>query len=521
MKAVAAGRRLATTRSFIPAPVRARLSRSVRPATILLGSIGATLIFLLIATALGGPTEGDSAEVVYGTWAVAHWHLACVYPVSRNVPNFVLANPFALAAPLYPLLSGAIAAVLRVGHLSPFPNDRMLGPNCSHGFTALYHWSTTSSAILPTVRLGYVTWLILLSGVVFTLRATRARNTGFEVLAGPIVALVPPVAMCLTYFFHPQDLLAEGLILFAAGAFFRRWWVLCGALSGLALTSQQFAVLAVVVLVILVEREAVLAVLVSMVAVVAVIDGPFVLVSGERALRTALLGSSRVGSAIVSHGGTVLFATGATGVVAFLVSRVVPVVAAAALAFWGRRQGARPRDPAFVTGLVATALWTRLVFEINLFGYYFMATVVTLVVLEMLRGDLGRDVVAFVGLLLVGMNPEHIAFISNLTSYGLTLYNDLPIVVGALGVAVLLYDIGRRRALVIADLAWVGFVALTGESNLWHRYYPVWDLPTWAWQIVLVGYLGVILARRLAATTRQSQDSGTEGRLEDATTRAT
>lgn len=515
MRAAAAGRRLATTRSFIPAPLLARLSRPVRPATILLGWIGATLIFLLVATALGGPTEGDSAEVVYGTWAIAHGHLACVYPVSRNVPSFVLANPFALAAPLYPILTGALAALLRVGHLSPFPSARVLGPSCAHGFTALYRWSTASAAILPTVRLGYVTWLILLAGVAATVRATRARNTGFEVLAGPLVALVPPVVMCLTYYFHPQDLLAEGLILLAVGAFLRRRWALCGALCGLALTSQQFAILAVVVLVILAEREALVKVVGSMVAALAVVDGPFILVSGERALRTALLGSSRVGSDIVSHGGTVLFATGATGVVAFFASRIAPVVAAAALALWGRRRRARPPTPELVVGLVAGALVARLIFEINLFGYYFMATVVTLVVLEMVRGDLGRDVVALGGLLLVGMNPEHVAFISNLTTYGLTLFNDLPIVVGALGVVVLLYDTVRRRTLALADLVWVGFVALAGESHLWHRYNPVWSLPTWAWQVVLVGYLAVILARRLAATTRLDEGNGVGRHLVD------
>lgn len=488
------------TRPLLPRAWCARLDRPVRPVAILLGWIGSTLTFVLVATALGGPTEGDSSEVVYGSWAVAHGHLTCVYPViAKNLP-LGLANPFALAAPLYPLLSGAVAWVLRIGHTVPFPGPHALGPGCAHGFTAMYHWSTASSVVLPTVRIGYVTWLVLLAGVAYLVRATSLRGTGWEVLTGFLVALTPPVVMCLTYYFHPQDLLAMGLVLAGTGALLRGRDVLGGVLLGLSLTSQQFAILAVVALVVLLGRTRAVRVGAAAAVAIAVVDVPFIAVSGLRAVKTVLLGSSRVGSAISAHGGTVAFSLGLTGVPDFLLARIAPIAAAALVAAWARRRRwGVTLAPDLVVAVVTAALLSRLVFEVNLFGYYFMASLVGVALLEALRHQVGRDVLALLGLFVVELNPEHIALISNLTSYGLSLYFDLPIVVLALGVLLLLYDALRRR-LSPGLVAWIAFVALAGETHLWHRYDPVWNLPEWAWQIVLVGYLLVIVARRLHAT---------------------
>src|ERR1035438_9457021 len=51
--------------------------------------------------------------------------------------------------------------------------------------------------------------------------------------------------------FHPQDLLAMGLILCGVASVLRDRWVLAGVLMGLALTSQQFSILVLVVLLVL------------------------------------------------------------------------------------------------------------------------------------------------------------------------------------------------------------------------------------------------------------------------------
>lgn len=489
--------RLAATRPVVGGRLAARLSRPVRPFAVVMGWIGSSIVFLLVATALGGPTEGDSAEVVYGTWAIAHGHLACVYPVvSHHVPTAVLAVPFALAAPLYPIFAGLLAFALRIGHAVPYPSTAALGPGCVHGFSAAYHWVASSGAILPTVRLGYATWVVLLAGLAYLVRSTPLRDTGWEVLSGFMVAVSPPVVMSLTYFFHPQDLLAMGLVLAATGAFVRERFALCGVLAGLALSAQQFAVLAVVVLVVLAGRRSAIRLIAGIAAAVVVIDTPFVVVSGWRAVRTAALGSSRVGLISGAHGGTVLFATGLTGPADFVLARVAPIAGAALLAWWARRAVRSDLSNGVLVVLVTAGLWLRLAFEVNLFGYYFMATLVGLAVVETLRREVGRDVVAFVGLLMVAFNPEHIAFISNLTSYGLSLYYDLPIIVLGLGVVTLLYDTVRRRFSPTLVL-WLAIVTLAGQTHLFGRYTPFWAFPEWAWQIVLVGYLMVVVARRL------------------------
>lgn len=289
------------------------------------------------------------------------------------------------------------------------------------------------------------------------------------------------------------------LVLLAVGAWLRGHVLASGIALGLAVTSQQFSVLAVVVLLVLCERAVLVRFAVGLAATVVAVDGTFVLASGWHAVKTVLLGSSRVGSSVTAHGGTVVFALDLKGVVAFMVARVAPIVAAALVAWIVRRWVGR--TPLAVLGALTAAMLCRLVFEVNLFGYYFMAVTVGIALIEVTRRQIGRDALALVGLLVVAFDPEHVALVANLTTYGLSVYYDLPIAVFALGVAVLLVDVVRRRPSV-ALLAWLGFVALAGEAHLWHRYYPVWNLPEWAWQVVLVPFAGVVVARRLLGARR-------------------
>ena len=498
--------RVVETRDLLPRRLCAWLDRPVRPFAIVMGWIGSTILFLLVATGLGGPTEGDSSEVVYGTWAIAHGHLGCVYPVIAPHLPLGLANPFALAAPLYPVLAGLVAAALRIGHAVPYPSAHALGPACVHGFTQAFHWSASSAAIMPTVRLGYLAWLVVLAGASYLVRATPRRGTRWEVAMMFVLAVTPPVVMCITYYFHPQDLLAMGLVLLGTGALLRERTVASGVWFGLALTAQQFAILAIVAVVAvmaLTRWRSLGRLLVGAAAAVLVVDGPFVAVSGLRAVKTVLLGSSRVGSAISAHGGTVVFALGLRGIPDFLVARVAPIVAGAIVAWLvTRATRERPLRPDVVVAVVTATLLCRLIFEVNIFGYYFMASAIGLVLLEVVRGQFGRDVLALAGLFVVGMNPEHIALISNLTTYGLSLYYDLPIVVLGLGVLVFIYETARRRfspTLVV----WLVLVTMAGQTHLFHRYDPFWAFPEWAWQIVLVGYLVVIVARRLRGAVSQ------------------
>jgi hypothetical protein len=114
-------------------------------------------------------------------------------------------------------------------------------------------------------------------------------------------------------------------------------------------------------------------------SVSALIDVPLIVASSARGLRSILLGSSQVGSNVPSFGGTVLWETDLRGPLLFVISRVLPIAAVTALAWWAsRRLGERLLESTPLMSLLASALAVRLVFEENLFGYYFMAVAVSL-----------------------------------------------------------------------------------------------------------------------------------------------
>src|ERR1700677_2595474 len=140
------------------ARVHSWLERPLSNFWCFVGWLCATGVFFALAGVLGGPAEGDVSETVYGTWSIAHGNLACVYPLASGRHLNDLASPFALAAPLYPIVSARLAALLRIGHDVAFPTTQQFGPHCDRAFTAMFNWSAKSDAILPTIRLGYFVW---------------------------------------------------------------------------------------------------------------------------------------------------------------------------------------------------------------------------------------------------------------------------------------------------------------------------------------------------------------------------
>ena len=74
-----------------------------------------------------------------------------------------------------------------------------------------------------------------------------------------------------------------------------------------------------------------------------------------------------------------------------LASRLPPLVLSLALAWYVvRRLGPAALQPAVLISLVAVSLSFRLVFEDNIFSYYYMALAVTLVILDVVRGRSDR-----------------------------------------------------------------------------------------------------------------------------------
>lgn len=456
----------------------------------LIGWIVSTALFFIVNIVLGGPTEGDAAESVYSTWAIAHANFACAYPPAAKLSLFPnVARPFAFTAPLYPLITGLFAAVLRIGHSVAFPS-RNLGSNCSHAFLTIFHWSASASAIGPTINLSYLVWPVLMVGAITMLRSSGRGRRGWEPVTLIILALTPPVVMCLVDFFHPQDVFAMGLALIGLALFLRQRWIWAGVLLGLAFTAQPFAVLVFAPLLVVAPRRVRANFAASALAAVAVVSVPVIIATSGRAFRATLFGSSRIGlvtrPGFRSFGGTLLWETDLRGLPLLFLSRVLPILLAMALAWWAsRRIGPAILTPLPLISLIATALTLRLVFEENLFGYYFMAVAVILVILDCVQGHFRGYVICWIGLVTLAFNPVHWGLYSNWTPWGRQLFEWLPVIFMAIAALSIFVDI-RQRHVRFYKMAWVILVALTCNPQWWGPSVGQQVLPSWMWQVILV-----------------------------------
>ena len=232
------------------------LDRRLPGRQCVLAWVVATAIFVGLIALLGGPTANDASESLYSTWAVAHGDFSCTYsPTPSDVASFIPDyRPGPYVSPLWPLVSGGLAAVTSIGHDQPFPSQQALGTSCTHADQAMYRWAHQSRAMVPTLGLGYLTWFVLLAGVVALLRASGRGRTGWEAAGVILVVLTPLVWEPLLDEFHPQDLLAMGLVLAGLACALRRSWIWAGVLLGLAVLSQQFALLVLVPLFVVAPR---------------------------------------------------------------------------------------------------------------------------------------------------------------------------------------------------------------------------------------------------------------------------
>ncbi len=502
--------RSASDYSLLGERVRARLDRPIPLMWCVISWFGVSAIFYGLLGLLGGPVEGDAAETVYSTWSIAHGDLACAYPRLAVYHINVLANPFALAAPLYPLLSGAGAAILRIGHSVPFPAQSQLGPGCAGAIESFFNWSAKSDAILPTVRLSYLVWPILLAGIVALVRASGRGKTWWEPLALLVVACTPPVLMCITYYFHPEDVLAMALLLCAVASVLRKRWSLAGAFLGLACCAQPFALLVGAALLVVVRGRDRLRYAGAAVIAALVIDAPFIISTSGRALRTIALGSSRVGIINRSRGGTVLWEMDLHGISLFLCARIAPIAASMLLAWWAaRRLGPRALNPIPLLSLIACCLTFRLVFEENLFGYYFMAVSVALVMLEVARGRFRGTVAAWLGLVVLAFNPIDLGFFSNVSPRTIDQYWAVPIIAFVVVVVSVIVDIIYHRVRLY-KLLWIVLASVAGESKLWGGVTPIWLLPHWLWQVILVPIAFGLALKPLLVEVHASEVMGDE-----------
>ena len=456
------------------------------------GWLLATAIFCGMVALLGGPTQSDSSESLYATWSIAHGHLACAYPPASSVTSsfYLFYQPIPPVPPLWPLLSGGLAWLTRIGHTVPFPSQHALGVNCAHAYGQVYLWARHSYALFATLGLGYAAWFVLLAGLIAVLRASGRGRSGWEPFAVVLVALVPITWTPLLNYYHPQDLVAVGLALASIACVERRQWVWAGVFVGLAVTSQQFALLVLAPLFVVAPGRERWRLLVASAGVAAVVSLPVIVATSGRAIHAVVFGTGDSGTL----GGTLVWELGLHGPALVFVSRILPILVAAALAWWAlRRLGSRVLEPIPLISLVATALSMRLVFEQGLFGYKFMALAVMLIVLAVVRGRVRGRLIAWLALATLAFNPIPVGYEINARPWGHHVAFALPMICLAVVLVLIVSDAVHRR------IRWylVAWFAIAAWAFL---QWPLWSpdslrapFPKWFWQLVLLS-TGVVMA---------------------------
>jgi hypothetical protein len=343
----------------------------------IVGWVCVAVLMIVFATLWGGPTPADAPAPDNTTWLIAHAKFGCAYPPAASVV-------YQTTAPLYPLISGGLAAIARIGHGLAFPSSAQLGTSCSKAAAALYQWSFHTRALAPTLRLGYVSWLALLAGIVALIRAIGKGGTRLEVLVLALVACLPSVYMPLLQYFHPEDFLATGFAVAGVALVLRDRWLVAGLVLGLAVLSQQFTLLILVPLLVVAPRTKLPRILGGTACSVALIGVPLLAITSGRAITAILVGTGDVGATNISFYGIPLHNSFALAML-----RLIPIALCALVAWWVlNRLGASTLEPVALLSLLSLSLALRLFFEVALYGYYLMSVAVLLLLLEVAVGRL-------------------------------------------------------------------------------------------------------------------------------------
>jgi hypothetical protein len=127
----------------------------------------------------------------------------------------------------------------------------------------------------------------------------------------------------------------------------------------------------------------------------------------------------------------------------------------------------------------------RLLFEENLFGYYFMALAVTLLCIDVVRGRLSGKTLVWIGMVMLAFDPIPWWLDLKWEMRGGNLFMALPTIFEVLVLAAFLWGALRHHFhwyLLASSI----IVALTCFPPLWGRTWVPDFAPHWLWQIILV-----------------------------------
>jgi hypothetical protein len=266
----------------------------------------------------------------------------------------------------------------------------------------MYEWSLKSGALGPTLRIGYLGWFALAAGVVILLRSSGLGRCGWEPLTLLLLSIAPPLFMCLQEYFHPEDLVALGLTLGGLACVRRGKWAWAGVLLGLAFTSQQYVILIAAALLVLAPRSQKVRFTIAAIGSVLVVVVPLVVYDKTSAFRAAAVGSGST----VAYVSTLVDEMHLTGSWLFVVSRILPIFVAMTIAWLAEQMlGTSVLEPVPLLSLCATVLCLRLLFEVGLYGYKFMAVTVMLVLVDVAGRRVRSLLVLWVVLIAVAFHP--------------------------------------------------------------------------------------------------------------------
>jgi len=346
----------------------------------------------------------------------------------------------------------------------------------------MYRWAIKANVFQATFDLGYVGWLILMAGAIAFLRAVGRGRRGWEPATLIVLACLPPVWSAVENIFHPEDLMAMGLVLGGVACVFRRWWAWAGILLALAVLSQQFALLVAAPLFVVAPSNRRLRFSVAGVLTAAVVVIPLRALTSGSVVRAVVFGSGDSTGA----GGTAVRLLRLHGWMLTGVSRVLPIVLSLVLAWWlMRRLGTSVRAALPLTALVALSLSMRLVFEENLHHtYYFMALAVALLLLDVVCGRIRGALIAWVILGTFAYNAGF-AGLFNRVSWRLGASEHIPEVLIVLGLILVITDFARRRVRWYI-VAWLVVMIGTFVSWPFTSESLRGQLPYLFWQVLLV-----------------------------------
>lgn len=446
--------------------------------------------FIGLAALEGGVAIGDSVQSNFTIWSLAHGAWGCVYHQATPAQMAAVNGPIPFTAPGYPILASLISFVIRLGHGVHFPSHAALANGCVNGIPAMTKWSIASGAAHATLDVGYVAYGIFAFGLLLTLRAFSRTNRPLPLLGVLILTLCPTVHNVITEYFHPEDLLAVGLVFMGIVQVVRRRWLLGGVLVGLAATCHQSALLAIAALIFLIPKYSRGRFVVGVALTFVLVDVPVLILSNGRALRAIVYGSSRIAASANHHlssaGGTVLYELHSSGILLFVLTRAAPLVGAALLGWWARRVlGDEVLQPTTLISIIATALTLRLVFEENLFSYYFMPLAAGVVLVDLTNERIRSALLAWlaVATLAFGILPTVVYATALKTGYG-SVALALATFLALLAVVIVRVVRGQTHYLLLVALIFV--TLLTALPDLLHFRLGETYVPRWFWQILLV-----------------------------------